>query len=90
MSINIHEAKTHFSRILKRVAMGEEIISQRRESLSRKCHLTLKVKETEFLGRTVDYLQFRKNSMHPSRTMFWRSSTNDSAPRHTLLALVAD
>ena len=26
MTINIHEAKTHFSRILKRVAMGEEIV----------------------------------------------------------------
>ena len=26
MTINIHEAKTHFSRILNRVVMGEEII----------------------------------------------------------------
>ncbi len=26
MTINIHEAKTHFSRILSRVIMGEEII----------------------------------------------------------------
>lgn len=26
MTINIHEAKTHFSRILKRVVMGEEVI----------------------------------------------------------------
>jgi len=26
MTVNIHEAKTHFSRILRRVVMGEEII----------------------------------------------------------------
>ena len=26
MTINIHEAKTHFSRLLNRVLMGEEII----------------------------------------------------------------
>lgn len=26
MEINIHEAKTHFSRLLERVAMGEEVI----------------------------------------------------------------
>jgi prevent-host-death family protein len=26
MTVNIHEAKTHFSRILRRVIMGEEII----------------------------------------------------------------
>ena len=25
-SINVHEAKTHFSRLLKRVAAGEEVI----------------------------------------------------------------
>jgi len=26
MEVNIHEAKTHFSRLLERVAMGEEVI----------------------------------------------------------------
>ena len=26
MEVNIHEAKTHFSRLLERVAMGEEIV----------------------------------------------------------------
>ena len=26
MTVNIHEAKTHFSRILKRVVMGEKIV----------------------------------------------------------------
>jgi prevent-host-death family protein len=26
MEVNIHEAKTHFSRLLARVAMGEEVI----------------------------------------------------------------
>jgi prevent-host-death family protein len=26
MEINIHEAKTHFSKLLERVAMGEEVI----------------------------------------------------------------
>lgn len=26
MEVNIHEAKTHFSRLLKRVALGEEIV----------------------------------------------------------------
>ena len=26
MEINVHEAKTHFSKLLQRVAMGEEII----------------------------------------------------------------
>jgi prevent-host-death family protein len=26
MEVNIHEAKTHFSRLLERVALGEEII----------------------------------------------------------------
>jgi prevent-host-death family protein len=26
MEINIHEAKTHFSRLLERVALGEEVI----------------------------------------------------------------
>jgi prevent-host-death family protein len=26
MEVNIHEAKTHLSRLLKRVAMGEEVI----------------------------------------------------------------
>jgi prevent-host-death family protein len=26
MEINVHEAKTHFSRLLARVAMGEEVI----------------------------------------------------------------
>jgi prevent-host-death family protein len=27
MEVNIHEAKTHFSRLLERVAMGEEVIT---------------------------------------------------------------
>jgi prevent-host-death family protein len=26
MEVNVHEAKTHFSRLLERVAMGEEIV----------------------------------------------------------------
>ena len=26
MEVNIHEAKTHFSRLLERVALGEEVI----------------------------------------------------------------
>jgi len=26
MEVNIHEAKTHFSRLLERVAMGEEVV----------------------------------------------------------------
>jgi len=26
MEVNIHEAKTHLSRLLERVAMGEEVI----------------------------------------------------------------
>ena len=26
MEVNIHEAKTHFSKLLERVAMGEEVI----------------------------------------------------------------
>ncbi len=26
MEVNIHQAKTHFSRLLERVAMGEEVI----------------------------------------------------------------
>jgi prevent-host-death family protein len=26
MEVNVHEAKTHFSRLLQRVAMGEEVI----------------------------------------------------------------
>jgi prevent-host-death family protein len=26
MEVNIHEAKTHFSRLLQRVAMGEEVV----------------------------------------------------------------
>ena len=26
MKVNIHEAKTHFSRVLQRVVMGEEVI----------------------------------------------------------------
>jgi prevent-host-death family protein len=26
MEINVHEAKTHFSKLLERVAMGEEVI----------------------------------------------------------------
>jgi len=26
MEVNVHEAKTHFSRLLERVALGEEII----------------------------------------------------------------
>jgi prevent-host-death family protein len=26
MVVNIHEAKTHFSRLLERVAMGEEVV----------------------------------------------------------------
>ena len=26
MEVNVHEAKTHFSRLLERVAMGEEVI----------------------------------------------------------------
>lgn len=26
MEVNVHEAKTHFSRLLDRVAMGEEVI----------------------------------------------------------------
>lgn len=26
MKVNVHEAKTHFSRLLDRVAMGEEVI----------------------------------------------------------------
>jgi prevent-host-death family protein len=29
MEVNIHEAKTHFSRLLERVAMGEEVIIMR-------------------------------------------------------------
>jgi len=29
MSVNIHEAKTHFSRLLRRVAAGEEIVISR-------------------------------------------------------------
>ena len=31
MEVNIHEAKTHLSRLLERVAMGEEVIIAKRD-----------------------------------------------------------
>ncbi len=42
-SVNIHEAKTHFSKLLERVALGEEIIIARAgEPIARLSPLTQK------------------------------------------------
>ena len=46
-SVNIHEAKTHFSKLLERVALGEEIIIARAgEPIARLAPLTQKRKRT--------------------------------------------
>jgi antitoxin (DNA-binding transcriptional repressor) of toxin-antitoxin stability system len=38
-TVNIHEAKTHFSKPLEKVEFGEEIIIARSASLLRRCVL---------------------------------------------------
>jgi prevent-host-death family protein len=51
MEVNVHEAKTHLSRLLRRVASGEEIIIARAGApIARLVPIEVKKKKTRPLG----------------------------------------
>ena len=54
-SINVHEAKTHFSKLLERVALGEEIIIARAgEPVAKLIPLAPRKARTPRRGRRVE------------------------------------
>src|SRR6266852_5205601 len=70
MEVNIHEAKTHLSRLLERVAMGEEVIIAKAERLwPSSCQLSRRLAalnsdqpREKLLLPTTSMILFRKRS----------------------------
>ncbi len=63
--VNVHEAKTHLSRLLKRVAAGEEIvIAKAGKPIARLVPVEEKPKGRRIAGRDAGLFKFDEKAFH--------------------------
>jgi prevent-host-death family protein len=85
--VNVHEAKTHLSRLLLRVAGGEEIvIAKAGKPVARLVPIEPK---TQSLVRTMGSSKYPMILTHLCRTRCWPFFRLENPPRHALLAVDA-
>ena len=65
MEVNIHEAKTHLSKLLERVAIGEEVIIAKAGKPVAKLVAVQQPKTRIFGGAKGELTSFRMTSMNP-------------------------